>query len=137
MPNAFTVTATSQTPGVTFLQLTLDMQDVPLQRDSSGNISGTKVMTLPNQFTGDVTIKALLPTDWTLSLSIRTVPDKTSVFKQDITGTIDDSLKDEWNGTLTLSPPSGSITSAPKPAAPAKSTPEAQTDKTAGHGRTK
>ena len=105
MATKYTVSATSQTPGVTFLQLTLNLQNVPLKRDSDGNISGTKVMTLPDTFPGDVIIKAILPTDWTLSLSIKTIPDKKSVLSQDIKGTIDDGLRDEWNGTLKLSPP--------------------------------
>lgn len=110
MATKYTVSATSQTPGVTFLQLTVNLQNVPLNRDSDGNIAGTKVMTLPDQFPGDVIIKALLPTDWALSLSIKTIPDKKSVLSQDIKGTIGDGLRDEWNGTLTLSPPSPTAT---------------------------
>ena len=82
MPTKFTVIATSQTAGITFLQLTVNNQNVSLSRDSGGNISGTKVMMLPDSFPAAVTIKALLPTDWTLSLNVETIPDKKSVLKQ-------------------------------------------------------
>ena len=105
MPTKFTVIATSQTAGITFLQLTVNNQNVSLSRDSGGNISGTKVMMLPDSFPAAVTIKALLPTDWTLSLNVETIPDKKSVLKQDLREAIGDDLEDHHNETLTLSPP--------------------------------
>jgi hypothetical protein len=112
MPTKLTVNAASLTAGVSFLQLALNNQNVPLSRDGDGNISGTKVMTLPDSFPGVITIKAILPTDWKLSLSIQTIPDKDSVLSQDITGTIGDNLEDHWTGQLNLSPPAPALTAS-------------------------
>jgi hypothetical protein len=105
MPNKYTVNASCATGEVTFLKLMLNGSKVPLSADGAGNFSGSTTLSLPDSFQGTITIKALRPTGWTVSLEVLTIPNSISVLKQDIKGTIKekDNLKGSWSGQLKLS----------------------------------